>query len=308
MDINNVTIAEKNLRDMGFSKNKKTGKYTANIIIKNGILTSSQQKCISNASNLFGDNTTKISTSFTIGVSGIPYEKINDFLDYISKENLEIGGIGPKIRPIVSCSGPQCRYCFENMQTLLDEIDEKIYAKYKHIKLPSKFKIGISGCPNDCAKIDLCEIGIISQYVPNFQSDLCRGCKVCSMKKQCTINALSIEDEKIKKDNNKCDNCGRCVNKCPFKVAENYEHGYKIFMGGKAGRVKISAKTLDQIITSKEELLDLIEEIILFYIENAEEKERFSNTIERIGFDKLKESILKKDKFREENHINYNHL
>ena len=77
--------------------------YTANIITVNGILTSSQHQCIGKAAELFGNGIIKLSTSFTIEVRGIPYEKINDFRKYIEKENLETGGIGPRLRPVVSC-------------------------------------------------------------------------------------------------------------------------------------------------------------------------------------------------------------
>ena len=80
---------EKDLKNMGFIINEKTNTYTANIITVNGILTSSQHQCIGKAAELFGNGIIKLSTSFTIEVRGIPYEKINDFRKYIEKENIE---------------------------------------------------------------------------------------------------------------------------------------------------------------------------------------------------------------------------
>ena len=74
---------EKDLKNMGFIINEKTNTYTANIITVNGILTASQHQCISKAAELFGNGIIKLSTSFTIEVRGIPYEKINDFRKYI---------------------------------------------------------------------------------------------------------------------------------------------------------------------------------------------------------------------------------
>ena len=80
---------EKELKNMGFLINEKTNTFTANIITVNGILTAEQQKCIGEAATLFGNGIIKLSTSFTIEVKGIPYEKINDFREYMGKAGLE---------------------------------------------------------------------------------------------------------------------------------------------------------------------------------------------------------------------------
>ena len=106
---------EKDLKNMGFIINEKTNIYTANIITVNGILTSSQHQCIGKAAELFGNGIIKLSTSFTIEVRGIPYEKINDFRKYIEKENLD------------------CRYGLTDTLSLSDEIHERIYNKYKNV-------------------------------------------------------------------------------------------------------------------------------------------------------------------------------
>ena len=124
---------EKDLKNMGFIINEKTNIYTANIITVNGILTSSQHQCIGKAAELFGNGIIKLITSFTIEVRGIPYEKINDFRKYIEKENLETGGIGPRLRPVVSCIGTDCRYGLTDTLSLSDEIHERIYNKYKNV-------------------------------------------------------------------------------------------------------------------------------------------------------------------------------
>ena len=62
---------------------EKTNTFTANIITVNGILTAEQQKCIGEAATLFGNGIIKLSTSFTIEVKGISYEKINELIEYI---------------------------------------------------------------------------------------------------------------------------------------------------------------------------------------------------------------------------------
>ena len=224
------------MKNMGFIINEKTNTYTANIITVNGILTASQHQCISKAAELFGNGIIKLSTSFTIEVRGIPYEKINDFRKYIEKENLETGGVGPRLRPVVSCIGTDCRYGLTDTLSLSDEIHERIYNKYKNVQLPHRFKVAISGCPNDCTKINLCEIGIMSQYIPNFNEDKCKGCKKCSVEDICPMYACKVEGEKLQMDKSICSNCGRCVGKCYFDAIVNGTYGYKVFIGGKGGK------------------------------------------------------------------------
>ena len=50
-----------------------------------------------------------------------------------------------------------------------------------NIDLPHRFKIAIGGCPNDCAKINLCEVAILAQQIPYFKEDMCKGCSKCSI-------------------------------------------------------------------------------------------------------------------------------
>lgn len=73
----------KDIKNKGFLKNEKTNTFTANIITVNGILSASQQKCIGEAAQLFGNGRIKLSTSFTIEVHGIAYKNVDAFLDYI---------------------------------------------------------------------------------------------------------------------------------------------------------------------------------------------------------------------------------
>lgn len=47
-----------------------------------------------------------------------------------------------------------------------EELHHKFYKGYNDVKTPHKFKIGIGGCPNNCVKPDLNDLGIIGQLEP----------------------------------------------------------------------------------------------------------------------------------------------
>ena len=106
------------------------------------------------------------------------------------------------------------------------------------------------------------------------------------------MDACEVEGEKLQMDKSICSNCGRCVDKCYFDAIVNGTYGYKVFIGGKGGKVKTEARDLNKVFTSKEEIFDLIEKALLFYMENGQPKERFAKTIERIGFEEVEKELL----------------
>ena len=68
--------------------------------------------------------------------------------------------------------------------------------------------------------------------------------------------------------------------------------GYKICIGGRWGKKTAQGQPLSKIFTSEAEVLDTIEKIILFYKDNGMEKERFADTIARIGFEVVEREVL----------------
>ena len=105
---------------------------------------------------------------------------------------------------------------------LSEKIHERFYLGYRTVKLPHKFKIATGGCPNNCVKPDLNDLGIVGQLVPNFDEDMCNGCKKCKIEKTCPMKAAKVEDGVLEIDKDICNNCGRCVGNCPFAVS--YTH------------------------------------------------------------------------------------
>ena len=69
--------------------------------------------------------------------------------------------------------------------------------------------------------------------------------------------------------------------------------GYKICIGGRWGKKTSLGQPLSKIVTSEEEVLEIVEKIILFYRDNGLEKERFADTIHRIGFEEVEKALFK---------------
>ena len=150
----------------------------------------------------------------------------------------------------------------------------------------------MGGCPNNCVKPDLNDLGIVGQRVPMIDPAKCRGCKVCQVEANCPIHVAKLENGTLHIDPAACNHCGRCKGKCPFGVTEEFTDGYKIYLGGRWGKRIAHGHPMDKIFTSEEEVLDIVERAILFFRDEGITGERFADTIDRLGFDYVQNKLL----------------
>ncbi len=286
---------EKKVKALGFLNNKGTDNFSGRIITVNGKVTAEQMECLVEAAKKFGNGVITFTTRLTVEVQGIPYDKIEDFHAYIAKAGLETGGTGSLVRPVVSCKGTTCQYGLLDAFGLSEEIHERFYKGYHTVKLPHKFKIAVGGCPNNCVKPDLNDLGIIGQLVPAFDEDECNGCKKCSVVTACPMGAAKTVDGILEIDKDICNNCGRCVGSCHFDALTEGTRGYKIYIGGRWGKKVCHGTPLRKVFTTKEEALDVIEKAILLFREQGKTGERFTATIERLGFENVEAQLLSND-------------
>lgn len=166
------------------------------------------------------------------------------------------------------------------------------YKGYHDVALPHKFKIAVGGCPNNCVKPDLNDLGIVGQRVPEIDLSKCRGCKVCQVEKGCPLHVAQMEDGKIRIDADACNHCGRCVGKCPFGAVNESVSGYRIYIGGRWGKKVAQGHMLDKIFTSGDEVVEMAERAILFFRDEGLSGERFADTIDRLGFEYVQDKLL----------------
>ncbi|MBS6397378.1 MAG: 4Fe-4S binding protein [Clostridiales bacterium] len=283
---------EMRLKGMGFLNNKGTDNFSARVITVNGKITTAQMRCIAEAADRFGNGEVCFTTRLTAEVVGIPYEKVEEFQAFIAKEGLTTGGTGRKVRPVVSCKGTTCQYGLLDSYGLSREIHERFYVGYRPVVLPHKFKIAVGGCPNNCVKPSLNDVGIIGQRIPSFDSEACKGCKSCAIEKICPVGAAKVVDGILNIDKERCLNCGRCVGRCPFHSMEEGTYGYKIYVGGRWGKAVQQGRPLGKVFTDKEEALSVIEKAILLFKEQGKPGERLAQTIDRIGFENVEAQLL----------------
>ena len=284
---------EKRVKALGFLKDKNTeDKFNGRVITRNGKITAEEARTIAEAAEMFGSGEVTMTSRLTMEIQGVPFDNIEPLREYLMQAGLETGGTGSKVRPVVSCKGTTCQYGLIDTFGLSEEIHERFFHGYADVKLPHKFKIAVGGCPNNCVKPDLNDLGIIGQRIPQIDPEKCKGCRICRIEKNCPINVAKVENGKIVIDENACNHCGRCVGKCPFHAIEDYTNGYRVYIGGRWGKKVAQGRYLDKVFTDKEEVLSIVEKAILLFREQGNTGERFADTVARIGFENVQEQIL----------------
>ncbi|MGI6031487.1 MAG: C-GCAxxG-C-C family (seleno)protein [Eubacteriales bacterium] len=281
----------KRVKAMGFLHCKGTDNFNGRIITRNGKITSQEAQCISEAARLYGNGELAMTTRLTIEVQQIPYKNITAFQEYLAKEGLMTGGTGSKIRPVVSCKGTTCQYGLIDTNALSLKIHERFFLGYNNVKLPHKFKVAVGGCPNNCVKPDLNDLGIVGQRVPVLNAEVCRSCKKCSVVTGCPVGGCELKDGKPV-FTEACNNCGRCIKSCPFHAVEAYQNGYKVYIGGRWGKKVAQGRALRKIFTTEEEVLSVVEKAMLLFREQGKTGERFADTVQRLGFDNVEAQLI----------------
>lgn len=292
----------KKVKGEGFLSNSDGERFSARIITENGVLTSIQVKNLCEAAEKYGNGQIAFTSRLTLELPGIKFEDIENVKEYVAKDGMAIGGTGSKVRPVVACKGTVCTNGLFDTQALGTEIHKRFYEGYRQITLPHKFKIAVGGCPNNCVKPDLNDLGIVGQLVPNYDMNRCKGCKKCSIAEVCPMKAAKIENGKLIIDESLCNNCGMCVGKCVFDTIPDGELGYKVYIGGRWGK-KIRIGSLINKLFTKEEALDVVEKAILLFKHKGETGERFATTVDRLGLAKVEKMLISDNLLKQKEEI-----
>ena len=282
------------VKGLGFLMDKRTGNtFNGRVITRNGKITSQEMEVIAQAARKFGSGEVTMTARLTVEIQGVPFENIEPLRAFLMEQaGLETGGTGPKVRPVVSCKGTTCQYGLIDTFDLSHEIHERFYKGWHDVKLPHKFKIAVGGCPNNCVKPDLNDVGVIGQRVPQVDYDKCKDCKICQIEKACPIHIAHVENGKIVVPAEQCNHCGRCIGKCPFHAFDEHVDGYRVYIGGRWGKQVARGRFLSRVLTSREEVLDVVEKAITLFRDQGIAGERFADTVERLGFENVEKQLL----------------
>lgn len=267
----------------GFLLNRGTENFSGRIVPHGCIFTAEDLIAVSGIAKKYGNGKIAFTTRLTAEIVGIPYEHIEEAIQYAKENSLNFGGTGAKIRPIAACKGTTCIYGNFDTQSMAADLYKKYYIGWSAIVLPHKFKIAIGGCPNSCMKPSLNDFGIEGHRTPEYSSELCRGCKTCQIEQRCPMKAATLFEGKLQISQEICKTCGLCTGLCPFQaVSHQSREQYQIYLGGTWGKHTRIGTPLPRL-AEKEEIPQLLDKTLNWYKENANSKERLGAVMDRLG-------------------------
>ena len=157
----------KALKGRGWLLNKGTDMFSARIVTASGRVSAEQMQAIAAAARQYGRGDVTLTSRQSVEVPGVPAASVPAFEAAMAAAGLSVGGTGPRVRPIMSCKGTLCPRGLIDTFALSEKLHLKFYVGWHGVALPGKFKIGVGGCPNNCVKPDLNDVGVTGTVLPN---------------------------------------------------------------------------------------------------------------------------------------------
>ncbi|MBQ7169443.1 MAG: 4Fe-4S binding protein [Synergistaceae bacterium] len=273
------------LRKGGFMLQRPVDYFSLRLGIVGGTVTAEQLSAIMEVSKKYGRGYIHLTSRQGIEIPFIQYEDIESVKSALAEGGVFPGASGPRVRTITACQGSAvCANACIDTQSIARSLHERYYGR----NLPHKFKMGVTGCPNNCLKAEENDLGIKGGLRPEWDSESCLHCGKCE--KACRNHALSLTEGRVEISRESCVNCGRCVRSCPAGSIRGTE-GYIVSFGGLFGNTIARGEVIIPFIEDREKLFAVCDAALRFFEENAEPKERFKFMLDRVGWEKFSEVI-----------------
>ena len=218
----------------------------------------------------------------------------------LTEIGFDLGGSGSALRTPTACVGPaRCEWTTIDTLDLVHSITMEFQDEIHRPRWPYKFKIKISGCPNDCvAAIARADFTIIGTWKDSLRIDEKAIKEYANHGKEiqrevvdlCPTDALEwdAKNKELKLIAEDCVRCMHCINEMPKALRPGREGGATILMGGKAPIVKgalLSSVIIPfmKVEPPYTEVKELLRKIWDWWDENGRPRERVGELIEKAG-------------------------
>jgi len=275
------------LKKVGMIQQKQSEYFALRLHAIGGDFTAEQLHRVAEVAAKYGRGELHLSTRQGIEIHFVHYSRLEEARQELEAAGIAMGACGPRIRIVVACPGAAtCRWGIIDTKEVAKELD----AKYFRQDTPHKFKMGVTGCPHNCAKATENDLGVMGGILPAWQSESCIHCDLCV--NSCPTGAIYKENNEYRLDESKCIYCSICTSNCPVDSWVAAKKGYLLWIGGTMGKIPRLGTKLGNLIETKERLYELIERVIAYYRKNGRKRERFGHMIDRIGEQQVKEELL----------------
>jgi dissimilatory sulfite reductase (desulfoviridin) alpha/beta subunit len=276
------------LKKGGFMRQKQRNRFSLRLRIIGGQVTADKLRVIGEIADRYGGGYVHMTARQGIEIPFIDFADIDRVKDELATVGLQPGACGPRVRTVTACQGAAiCPSGLIETSGFAEELDGRYFGR----ELPHKFKIGITGCPNNCLKAEENDLGIKGGMLPAWIRERCTYCGLCQA--VCPADAIEREPaeetggEGLNLIETRCVYCGKCVKSCPTDAWAG-KSGYILSFGGTFGKDLVFGVPLLPLIFTKEAVFDAIDAAIVFFDKHGKAGERFAKTIERTGADRLR--------------------
>lgn len=138
---------------------QRDGTYSIVPQMQGGLTTPKELKTLADIAVKYEVPTIKVTGGQRIDLLGIPKENLNDMWDEMTEVGMEAGyAYGKATRTCKSCVGTD--HCMMGTQDSMGLSIKMENAVWSHF-MPHKFKMGVSGCPRNCAEVTIKDFGVI---------------------------------------------------------------------------------------------------------------------------------------------------
>ena len=307
MDINTKALKKHNYRIT-----KQRGLTALRVRIPGGHLEASHLALVQRIAEEYGNGTVHITSRQGFEIPGIDFADIpainaliTPLLDMLGVDfgHAPDGYPASGTRNISACIGS--RVCsFANIDTtgLAQRIERAVYPHDLHVK------IGITGCPNDCAKAHMQDFGIIGVTIPQYDENRCISCNACV--KNCTkrvTGALSEERMAIRRSHDLCIGCGECIRSCPTGAwTRTPGELFRLVIMGRTGKKqpRLAATFLEW--ADEATIVQVIRNAYTYadtHIDRSLPKEHLGYIVDRTGYPAFREAVLEGVELRPETRV-----
>jgi len=270
----------KKTSEPGIIRLREKGKVAVRGKIPAGVMTAPQMAAVARIAEEFGDGTVGLTTRLNIEIPGIDRRDAGAVAERLREAGIEPGSTGAALRSVVACKGTVCRHGCCDTQGIARAIEEQ----YGGCVLPWKLKIAVTGCPNNCARVQSNDIGIMGRRFPAFGAGECNGCGACET--VCREGAVRVVDGEARYTEEACAGCGDCIAVCPTEAIGVAAEGLRFSIGGRSGRVVRDGVEADGL-AGEEEGAAVVGRLLDYFRENARPGERLGDLMERAGVEEV---------------------
>ena len=152
-----------NRAHIGLHPQKQTGLYYAGVATKRGLLTGTEMIEVARLTRSTGSNRIRLTTTQNIIILDVPEQESERLAKELASLDLQVTPSSFRTGTL-ACTGKKfCKLALTETKDRASELIEHLERVLPGFTTP--FRISVTGCPNSCAHYQVCDIGLVGDFL-----------------------------------------------------------------------------------------------------------------------------------------------